>query len=131
MRKNELQLSQHNCIQATPSKVGNNKSLAPSNDRKEDIGTAQLSSCKAHRERKIQRKLSPTANLKKHTQPPAQYNFSKIHHYFQAFSSFMFFFFQMNSCLFLLQQPVFYHECDGGHPCLESSNPKLISTNSN
>ena len=52
--ENELQLSQHNCIQATPAKVGNNESLAQSNKGSgdENFGTAHWSSLKTHNERK-------------------------------------------------------------------------------
>lgn len=58
MRKNELQLSQHNCIQATPSKVGNNEFLAQSNKGSgdENFGTAHWSSLKTHNERKNHKK---------------------------------------------------------------------------
>lgn len=61
MGKNELQLSQHNCIQATPSKVGNNKSLALSNEGSgdENIGMAHSDSLKTHSERKARNKKLP------------------------------------------------------------------------
>lgn len=58
MRKNELQLSQHNCVQAKSSKLGNNKSLAQSNEGVVDdsIGTAHSNSGKPHNERRTHKK---------------------------------------------------------------------------
>lgn len=85
MRKNELQLNKHNCLQATPSKVGNNKSLAQSNEGSgdENVGMTQWSSLKTHNERKTHKKNLPwIPNSRKSACPPnVRYILSKVRGY--------------------------------------------------
>ena len=68
-----LKLTMKGKIKATPSKVGNNESLAQSNKGSgdENVGTAHWSSLKTHNERKNQNKKLPwIPNPKKSACPP-------------------------------------------------------------
>lgn len=92
MGKNELQLSQHNCIWATPSKAGNNKSLAQSNEGSadENIGRAHSSSLKTQSERKTENKnyFPWLPNPWKNQADPQNWKLqlSKVHHCCQVLS---------------------------------------------
>lgn len=80
-------------MQATPSKVGNNTSLAQSNEGKgdENIGTAQMNNLKAHSGGKKHNKNCHRFLIPKNHPVPqnAGHLFSKLHHYCHGLNSFL------------------------------------------